>query len=142
MAIIILARILDPKNLIGFRILDTQSNVATGVSYASMVDVLKKGKTKVLNVELKEGKVVGTNGSLDRYTAIDMNNKVLNGKTPVVIVKQVGCYYTVTDYVGELQELSNGPTVVLARKNGIANGKVITHGRTQYISAIKGTYEI
>lgn len=141
MAIFVVARILDPKNEIGFRILDTKTQTASNVSYASMLDVLKKGKTKIENVKLSDGKVVGTNGSLERYAAEDLNGTLLKGKRPIVVLAQIGdTHYDLSDHKGTVLRHTVEEALKSAGMRGVANGKVVTKDGKSFISAISGTY--
>ena len=73
MGILAIANIIDGKNTIGLRLLDTISGQIKDVPIANVIGVLASGKATIDNVGLENGKLVGTNGSLDRLP------KIMNG---------------------------------------------------------------
>jgi len=107
MGILAIANIIDGKNTIGLRLLDTISGQIKDVPIANVIGVLASGKATIDNVGLENGKLVGTNGSLDRLPKI-MNGVLVGIYSPVIIVNQIDDIgYTVTGYKGTMVKLKN-----------------------------------
>lgn len=132
---------LSLKNMTGFRILDSDEGKFVDVPVASVIQVLQSNKATISGIEIKRGKLVGNNGTLDRYAKI-VNNSLVGAST-VVIIKEIGdAGYTVSDWAGVIKNFKNEDVIILANTVGIANGKVVTRAdNTTFISAISGSYD-
>jgi len=140
MGILAIANIIDGKNTIGLRLLDTISGQIKDVPIANVIGVLASGKATIDNVGLENGKLVGTNGSLDRLPEI-MNGVLVGIYSPVIIVNQIDDIgYTVTSYKGTMVKLKNEDVLKYAKLNGIANGKIVNRDGKEFISSINGEY--
>lgn len=100
------------------------------------------GAVKVENIKVEDGKLVGTNGSIDRYPRIDASGNLMN-KPSMVIFNQIGDVgYTVCDYAGRIKMMSTADAVEYARKFDIANGKLVSRDNIDFISSITGKYDV
>lgn len=78
MALLAIARIQEGNNLIGIRLLDTESKQLKDVPVNSVIDVLVSRKAKIDNINVKAGKLTGSNGSIDRLPLIEDGNLGVN----------------------------------------------------------------
>ena len=102
----------------------------------------------VVNAEIKDGKIAGSNGSLDRYGIVTKDDIIL--KNALVITKKIGLtdrrgqvnktVYSLVDTNGTTEICSAEQAIDYAEKIGLANGKVVTKGEAKFISAISGEY--
>lgn len=130
------------SGVIGYRLLDTDSKDIMNVPINSLIQNLSNHRAKVDNVEVVNGNLKGTNGSLDRYPKAIFNGSLIDpNKKPLIILNRVGdSKYTVCDYAGAIKILNELDVKNYASKYGIANGKLVPNGNDAIISAISGTY--
>lgn len=139
MCVIAIANLTDGKTTIGFRIMNIDTKQVKDVTYDSVYNALATGKAKVMNLEIDNGILVGSNGSIDRLPKIVGGRLV--GKSPIIIVNQIdNVGYTVVDYKGEMRQMTVEEVIYYANKWGIANGKLVFNNGKVYISSIKGEY--
>jgi hypothetical protein len=110
------------------------------ISAKELASAIKAKKIVVTNLELKGNDIVGTNGTLDKYTLINTQTNQVEGIARAVILdrveqggKLVG--YTAFTQSGTLVELSIADAVALVDKKLVSNGK-IRH------TAIGGNYQL
>ena len=139
MCMIAIANLTDGKTTIGFRIMNIDTKQVKDVTYDSVYNALATGKAKVMNLEIDNGILVGSNGSIDRLPKIVGGRLV--GKSPIIIVNQIdNVGYTVVDYKGEMRQMTVEEVIYYANKWGIANGKLVFNNGKVYVSSIKGEY--
>lgn len=121
----------------GFRLFNLNTNEWIDTTYESVYESIKKG-IEITNVEIDSaGNLSGTNGSFDRYPKIDYTGK-LSGKSPLIIImKLLDGGFTVTNYMGEVVNISEAEAINYASTEGIANGKITKN----IISSIFGEYD-
>lgn len=143
-----IARIVKNDSLIGYRLFDKESKKAIEVSKEQLTGILRQSGNAVVNLGIANGLIVGTNGSVDRYTAIDVNTrKMVNDvKSKMVILSSVivngnNVGYEVVDCFGNMTAMRKADAVEYCQNYGIANGKVVERDGIPYISAISGNYE-
>ena len=73
MNLFMIAVIKQNKQIIGYRLLDVDEKPAKhmDVPVANALQVLKSGAATVNNIEVQGDSIVGTNGSIERYTEIN-----------------------------------------------------------------------
>lgn len=127
--------------IVGFRLLDTDTGQIKDVSYDSLKTVLESGTVDVENVKLDSGKIVGSNGKLQRYPVLV--NGMLYGKSPLIVLYElVNDYYRVANFSGEVVDIHEEEAVRYAETEGIANGKVVPdEAGVGRISSISGSYK-
>ena len=124
---------------VGYRIFDSDSGKIMDASNESIMSAIK-ANNKIFNLEIKDGKLSGSNGATSRFAKIA--NGKLEGKAPIIIIKQVGSVgFIVSDYKGTTMKLKEADTIALANKFGIANGMVKDNNGTVFISSISGKYD-
>ena len=135
----LIARIgVDKNNIIGYRILDSESKQTKDVGVASITNVLKSGVT-VQGICLDRGRLKATNGSFERYPLIIQNRPVEN-KSSLVILFKVDGGFICSDYKGTVGKYRDYDVVKYSKKYGISNGKVVNSKGTEFISSINGEY--
>ena len=141
MRLIAVANISNGKNAIGFRLLDTDTKQIKDVPLSNVENVLKSGDVKIDNLTIKEGKISGSNGSIDRLPKI-VNNQLI-GKSPIIVLEQLGDQgYAVSDFKGSILKINTEDILKYAKINGISNGKIVEKEGTEFISSINGKYTL
>lgn len=140
--LIIIARISEGKNTVGYRILDTSNNKTIELSKEGLIAELTKGH-KLVNASLTRTAdgvdIKGTNGDLTRYANIDVNGVLVSKPSLVVLFKSQNGFIC-ANYLGAIAELNSKDAVKYAVENGIANGKTVTKDGKHIISSINGEY--
>ena len=128
-------------NIIGFRLLDTDTKETVDVTVKNLISAVTEKGVDVENVGIENGKVVHTNGVFSRYPTI-VNNKLV-GKSPLVILYELADdKYRVANYAGEIVDITEEEAIKYARTEGIANGKVVRgESGVTFISSINGEYK-
>ena len=127
---------------VGCRLLNTDTCETLETSIASVKSVIAGKKAEVYNAKISGGELRGENGALSRYCKIGTDGKPLEpNKLPIVIINEMNLtHYNVSDFQGNVRMLTLAETLMLAKKFGIANGKVVSRDNREYISAISGYY--
>lgn len=124
MRLIAVANISDGKKTIGIRILDLYNNAVKDVPIDNLIEVLDSGIVRVENIGLKEGRLICTNGSIDRLPKVI--NRSLVGNSPIIIIDKAGNKgYRVCDYTGEIKIIWDKEAIEFALERGISNGKIL-----------------
>lgn len=139
-----IAVIVDNKGKeIGYRLLDTKligkGETTKDLSAEAVYKGLCGNPTLVVNLGIKNNKVVGVNGVLDRYTKISQDNQSLT-EPKMVILFRTDTGFIVSDAFGNVSALSSSSALALNKKFPIANGKVVHKDGTEFISSIVGEY--
>ena len=141
MRLIAIANISNGRNTVGFRLLDIDTKQIKDVQINDIRSVLSIGTIQIDNLKIKDGTIAGSNGSTDRLPKI-INGQLI-GKSPLIVLNQIGnTGYTVSDYKGTICSVKVKDAIDYAKTHGISNGKVVTKDRTEFISAIDGSYEV
>lgn len=141
MKMYMIASIFQGNQRVGFRILDSDTGKIIDVTDIQIMSVLKSGQ-KIINLEISEGKLQGSNGGINRYAKLNDGKLMAGDKGPVVILNQLGeTGYTISDHNGKIIKAKTDDIIKYANSNGIANGKISTRNNAEFISAISGTYE-
>lgn len=129
------------KEPCGFRIFDASSGEKADISDKQLYAIIASKKATVVNAEIYNGALRGSNGTFDRYTKFVKWQ--LRGPSRLVILREIGDIgYEVCDHNGVKKKFSLEDTIKAAEMMGIANGKLVTQADgTKYISPIKGVYE-
>ena len=130
---------------IGYRILDSLSGDKRDVPYDNLYNVVASNRVKIMNIGIENGELVGTNGSLDRYSKVLLpSNTVFDEKSnTIVILKKLWDFgFRIANYDGKIVDVDEKKAIDISEVFGIANGKVVTRDDgTKFISAISGVYE-
>ena len=128
----------EVNELVGLRLMDIKTMTFKDLRVSEIKSYLKRGNVEITNVGLKNGQLVGINGSLNRLTDIRVDEVIKNNEI-VILYKNSNGQYTVSDYMGNvIYNVSEQELIKYARVKGIANGKVVSRqDGSEYISAIK-----
>lgn len=126
------------KDIVGFRLLDSDNGQVMDQPYNAVANVVNSKKVKIHGIT-PGNKLKGSNGSFDRYPAFVNNNIISNSLVILASIDDKG--FVVSNFEGKFTSATIDETLTYSNKVGIANGKVVTKDGKQYISAINGTYE-
>lgn len=136
------ATIKNGKDIVGFRMLDTNliksGKCTTDINYDSVKSAIARG-TKVENLGLKGDKLIGTNGVIDRYADIKTNNEIIE-KSSIVVLFRTDDGFIVADYMGNVSKVGYDEALKLNGSVGIANAKIVERGGKKVVSSINGEY--
>lgn len=136
------ATIKNGKDVIGFRLLDTNliksAKCTSDINYDSVKSAIARG-TKVENLGLKGDKLIGTNGVIDRYADIKTNNEIIE-KSSIVVLFRTDDGFIVADYMGNVSKVGYDEALKLNGSVGIANAKIVERGGKKVVSSINGEY--
>lgn len=126
-------------NIIGYRLLSLSDMSGSVIPSNQIVNFLHNNY--VLGAAFEKGKVVGTNGTIDRYPIINSNGQLVMNNA-VIVLSAKGSNFLCSDYNGTIVSFTEAELIQYCSKSGnsIANGKIVTKGNKQYISAISGVY--
>jgi len=133
------------KKMVGIRLMDSETSKIKDVTIDSLITSLKNG-VEVIGINIINGELTGSNGSLNRYPQI-IDGK-LQGKSTLIILESIECDgetagYVVTDYKGNKVSLKVEDAIEYSEVNGIANGLVREpSGKKKHISSINGSYRV
>ena len=117
------------------------------VSGAELLKDLNAKKYEVTNMGVVNGKLVSTNGAIDKYTLVNANTGAIEGKATGVVLNRVEANgkllgYTIFTAEGTLAEV-NVETAVRLHTNGlIANSKIRHTSTGDIIQSINGNYPL
>ena len=117
------------------------------VGTAELVKALKENKYTVTNLAVENGKIVGTNGALDKYTLINPATGQVEGAAKAVILNRTEvdgklAGYTVFTQMGSISLIDVKQAVALCNNKLISNGKIRHTQEGDIVSAIGGNYPL
>lgn len=142
--------VLKSRNkVVGYRLLQLKDKKYFDVKPQAVQQILQVNSNAIANLALVNGEIVGSQGSIDRYTAI---RETRVSDRQLVIIKRVIVNddklagYLVTDYrYSALKLLTTDEIIKICETQGnskIANGKIVENSEgTKFISAIQGNYD-
>lgn len=132
----------DPKTIVGYAFYCYNTKQVVQVPVEGLVE-FSKGH-KIVNAEFatdKKGiKLVGTNGTIDRYPILDVSTGKVVGKSPLIVISRLNDGFRLINAFGEITLLTTKEAVMYCKFNGIANGKITSIKGTETISSIAGNY--
>lgn len=145
--ICIVAKIVQGKQLSGYRLVQYDYDTGKTLIKDIGVDVLKnamKSGLEIQNAAIVSNEITGTNGTLDRLANFAIMSGKIIGRSPLVILYKLGDVgYVVSDGGGNVRKLPIEKVLEYSKENGIANGKVVKReDGTEFVSAINGEYEV
>jgi len=137
---------LSTDNIVAYTLISQEyQTVVMGVK--ELTEKIAKKAITVNNLAIENGKLVSTNGALDKYTLINARTKGIVGTAKAVILdrveqnnKLVG--YTVFTQYGTIVEMNVDDATTLANKRLISNGKIRHTENGDIVSAIGGNYPL
>lgn len=135
---------------IGYRIMQLKDKKYVDLRPDAVKNMLLKYPDAMANIELDNGEIVGTQGTLERYAVI-RETRVDNRQ--LIIIKKVELEngdlagYIVTDYRLQAFKFETPENIIAACINPLrlrlANGKIIENQNgTKFISPIQGNYAV
>ena len=128
---------------IGYRMLDTnligKGATTKDISADAVLRSIANNTISVVNLGIKNNKVVGINGVLDRYTKVSQDNRPMTDPKMVILFR-TDTGFIACDAFGSVASLSNDNALALNEKYPIANGKIVHKDGTKFISSIVGEY--
>lgn len=137
----------DGKTVTGYTLID-QNYQTSMVSVDALKKEITSKKSVFTNIGFADGKneLVGTNGSLEKYTTLGADNSVIGTPRAVILnrVENNGRIigYTVFSNAGTIMELKVADAVALCNRKLISNGKIRHTQMGDIVSAIGGTYPL
>lgn len=138
---ILLAIIKDSNTAVGYIIYDENNSTINKITHKNMVETLEKEPNGIDGLEIAEGDIKGSNGSLNRYSALDTNGRLLNSKALVVLRRIGDLKLECLNVDGRAFILTTNEAIQYSKLHGIANGKIVNKNNQQIISSITGQYE-
>lgn len=129
------------SKILDYRLIDVDTRKVSALGLETIDEMLKSGKISIDNMTVEGDKAVGTNGSIDRYGVISLNDRKCI-KNSIVIISRIidnsnnTLGFEITDYTGIVETKNVANTVSICRQIGLANGKL----RGNAISSIFGSY--
>lgn len=105
---------------------------------------LVKYKNTIDNIEIVDGEIKWTSGSMERYPIIDANTlEIIGNERKLIVISKEntmdGLKYSVINGYGRTSKLDETTLINIAEEYGLANCKLITRNGKKTISAIKGS---
>lgn len=136
MRLIAIATLYVGKSLKGLRLLEVESKNVRDVDKDILIDGIQTGAWFIENIEVRDNKLVGTNGKLSNLPVI--KDGWLVGASPMIVLNKIGKEgYLVTNYTGKVREMSREDTLKYAKENGVANCKINAREGNSYLSGIR-----
>ena len=134
------------ENVTGYTLISPDYQTIT----ASVADIIKgitSKKYEVTNLAVEGGKLVGTNGALDKYTLINPATGQVEGTPKAVILNRTEidgklAGYTVFTQMGSISLIDVKQAVTLCNNKLISNGKIRHTQDGDIVSAIGGNYPL
>lgn len=131
---------------VAYTLISSRYEIST-IGAQELAHKITTGSLDVTNLAVEGGKIVSTNGAMDKYTFINVQTHQVEGKPSGVIIdrfeekgKLVG--YTIFLHTGRLKTATVAEAVSLQEKGLIANGKIRHTDSGDIVSSIKGEYNI
>lgn len=133
----------EADEAVAYRVLDIEKRACKAVSKEAVLRASMQNPKAFMNVAAEGKELVGTNGSLSRYTVVSMKNELVSKSAPVVVLARLGNEgFVLSDYAGNMTKIKSDEAVGYATKFGIANGKIVERDGKKLISAISGEYPL
>ncbi len=140
MALFMIGRILINNQLVGVRLLDSEKGQTKDVPVEQIIQFVGSGKVKIENIQVIDNKIVGINGSIERYGVIGQTQSI----TILSAIKNGDKVegFKVSDCNGVIKNFRVDDIIKLDEKGiKVANGRVCERDGKKYLSAINGEYE-
>lgn len=139
MALFMIGRILINNQLVGVRLLDSEKGQTKDVPVEQIIQFVGSGKVKIENIQVIDNKIVGINGSIERYGVIGQTQSI----TILSAIKNGDKVegFKVSDCNGVIKNFRVDDIIKLDEKGiKVANGRVCERDGKKYLSAINGEY--
>lgn len=137
----------ERQHVLGYRVASLKHKKYIDLTEAQLVDAVKQQPKDFGNIAVEQNKIVGTQGQLDRYTAIRgtrAENKALVVLAKVVYRSGEISGFIVIDYRYSFCGLKSTEDIIQACVNPLrlklANASIVENGNTKFIRAINGEF--
>lgn len=133
-------------NITGYTLISSEYQTVT-VDAKTLIDNIVNKKIVVTNLAIENGKLVSTNGAVDKYTFINSSTNMVEGTPRAVILDRVEANgkllgYTVFTQMGTLAEVNVADAVKLCNSKLLSNGKIRHTESGDIVSAIGGNFNL
>jgi hypothetical protein len=134
------------KETLGYTLIDSAYRTQL-VDAKTLKEMISSKKIEVCNLAVENGKIVSTNGALEKYTLVSTETNSVEGTPRAVILNRVEknnklLGYTAFSNTGTVVELSVADAVTLCNKKLVSNGKIRHTESGDIVSAIGGNYPL
>lgn len=137
------------QQVIGYKLASIYSDNDTvntrNILTDNIISTLSKGIATIDNMAYVDGKLVGTQGSLDRLPKFVMATNELVANNNVTIAYKIGDEgYRILDYMGRSRKIATNDLIQLIKSGkieNITNGKIVEKDGFEFVSAISGEYD-
>lgn len=139
---------MNQDRIVGFRFVDPNS-IKNGeaahfdLDFKNLQIAFSRGMD-IKGLKVENGKLVGSNGSIDRYTKMDYKTGKLLQKTQLVVLRKFGqSKYILCDGMGKVVKVSEKDMIdnIENGRFNIANGKLVNKDGNKYVCQISGQYD-
>lgn len=139
---------MNQDRIVGFRFVDPNS-IKNGeaahfdLDFKNLQIAFSRGMD-IRGLKVENGKLVGSNGSIDRYTKMDYKTGKLLQKTQLVVLRKFGqSKYILCDGMGKVVKVSEKDMIdnIENGRFNIANGKLVNKDGNKYVCQISGQYD-
>lgn len=139
---------MNQNRIVGFRFVDPDSIKNGEAAHFDLdfknLQIAFSRNMDIRGLKVENGKLVGSNGSIDRYTKMDYKTGKLLQKTQLVVLRKFGqSKYILCDGMGKVVKVSE-KDMINNIENGrfnIANGKLVNKDGNKYVCQISGQYD-
>lgn len=133
------------KEIVGYAIREVASGVTSVLTIPQTMELVSK--FGVSGLVAKDNKLVGSNGSVDRYSSRDEYGQLIGDKQAIVVVGKIydeknGHVFYCADIFGYSATFTMEQLIGFLDNpvNSLANGKIVTREGHKIVSAISGEY--
>lgn len=132
------------EGITGFGFISSDYKTMT-MSLAQTIEVIKSKKAVITNLGLENGKVVATNGAMNRYSMVNTTTGMPDGEQMAVVLNRVEengklAYYTVFMQDCTVREVGIREAVAMCKGNVLSNGKIKHTNDGDIVSSIAGSF--
>lgn len=139
---------MNQSRIVGFRFVDPDSIKNGEAAHFDLdfknLQIAFSRNMDIRGLKVENGKLVGSNGSIDRYTKMDYKTGKLLQKTQLVVLRKFGqSKYILCDGMGKVVKVSEKDMIdnIENGRFNIANGKLVNKDGNKYVCQISGQYD-
>jgi hypothetical protein len=134
------------KDIKGYTLIDSEYRTVM-LDSKTLANKITSKAINVTNMAVENGKLISTNGALDKYTLVNTDTNAIEGTPRAVILNRVEqndklIGYTVFSNNGSIVEMSVADAVTLCNSKALSNGKIRHTETGDIVSSITGNYPL